>query len=213
MFQNLHTHTRTTHEKHHAHSLSAFQTHTLAHTARSHTHATSVRTHIHIRTRSHNRRNGSQTRGAGLGGRRSGRGSRTRINYATSTTRTHCAQPSLTAAPRSRRMVSRISSLSCGELKSDRYALQVQGAEGARVPGRGHTHTHTPTAHMTHGARDRLTEDTETQSTHTAHSGALSQQTKATAHSKALPRVAPLRRQQGRTHSDSGRGPSTHPKS
>ena len=57
-----------------------------------------------IRTRSHNRRNGSQTRGAGLGGRRSGRGSRTRIDYATSTTRTHCAQPSLTAAPRSRRM-------------------------------------------------------------------------------------------------------------
>ena len=47
-FQNLHTHTRPddTHiEKRHAHSLSAFHTHTLAHTARSHTHATPVRTH------------------------------------------------------------------------------------------------------------------------------------------------------------------------
>ena len=45
--QNLHTHTRTTHETHHAHT-STFQTHTLAHTARSHTHATPVRTLTHM---------------------------------------------------------------------------------------------------------------------------------------------------------------------
>ena len=45
--KNLHTHTRrhTSYPKHHAHSLSTFHTHTLAHTARNHTHATPVRTH------------------------------------------------------------------------------------------------------------------------------------------------------------------------
>jgi hypothetical protein len=79
------------------------------------------------------------------------------------------------------------------QLKS---AAREQTFQSRSGPSRGHTHTHTHThtAHMTHGARHRLTEDTETQSTRTAHSGATSQQTKATAHSKALPRVAPLRR-------------------
>ena len=41
-----HTHTTANYlSKHHAHSLSTFHTHTLAHTARSHTYATPVRTH------------------------------------------------------------------------------------------------------------------------------------------------------------------------
>jgi hypothetical protein len=43
--------------KHHAHSLSTFHTHTLAHTARNHTHATPVRTH----TRSQPNRTASPT--------------------------------------------------------------------------------------------------------------------------------------------------------